>query len=127
MHGTLWIVAADRLGAVIMDGTGAEIARARAPALPERHMPPHEVSARDRLLTGAMAVKLRAWLLAERAAGRLGRIALVAPPDVLAQLRLRIEDGLADLLVACIASETDPADAPAVLAKLATVLAEEAA
>lgn len=127
MQTGFWIVAADRLGAVIMDRTGDEIARALAPALPHRPVPAAEVSARDRLVTGAMAVKLRAWLLAERAAGRFERLVLVAPAEVLAQLRLRLEDGLSDALVACVEAETDPSDAPAVLAALAAYEGELAA
>ncbi|MEY4984592.1 MAG: hypothetical protein RIR62_2858, partial [Pseudomonadota bacterium] len=91
----LWIVAADRLGAVIRDGSGAVIARALAPVLPDRAVAMAEAPARERLVIGAMAVKLRAWLLAERAAGRFDRLALVAPSEVLAALHLRLSDGLA--------------------------------
>lgn len=127
MQTGLWIVAADRLGAVVTDDTGAEIARALAPALPDRPVPAHEVSARDRLVIGAMAVKLRAWLLAERAAGRFDRLAVVAVPDVLPALRFRLKDGLSDCLLACVEAEIDPANTAAVTEALAPYLVEVAA
>lgn len=127
MGARLWIVVANRDGAVIADGSGQIVGRALVPALPERRVPLAEVSARARLATGAMAVRLRSWLMAEAAAGAFARLAVLAPPEVLAELRFRLEDGLSDRLIACLEAEVAPEDTKAAVALLAEHMAEVAA